>query len=153
MRWMRGWAKKRTWTRKTGTRIRKIIKNTAKIRHKLRKVRRKNYECKDKNVRCRKETPWPESASKLYRPSDRQLSAKLVPNFAGRGCHVVSMTDLYGRNHGFLNWSRYFFFQVALQLYWRGWVGPVPDPLHLRKSGRAGKRTRNFGSVDRNSDH
>jgi hypothetical protein len=41
-------------------------------------------------------TPWPESASELYRPSDRHLSAKLVPAFVDRGCHVVSMTDPYG---------------------------------------------------------
>jgi hypothetical protein len=27
-------------------------------------------------------TPWPESASELYRSSDRRLSAKLVPTFA-----------------------------------------------------------------------
>jgi hypothetical protein len=27
-------------------------------------------------------TPWPESTSELYRPSDRRLSAKLVPTFA-----------------------------------------------------------------------
>jgi hypothetical protein len=26
-----------------------------------------------------KKTPWPESAKELYRPSDRRLSAKLVP--------------------------------------------------------------------------
>jgi hypothetical protein len=38
-------------------------------------------------------TSWPESESELYRPSDRRLSAKLAPNFAGRGCHVVSATD------------------------------------------------------------
>jgi hypothetical protein len=37
-------------------------------------------------------TPWPESASELYRLSDRRLSAKLVPTFADRGCHVVSAT-------------------------------------------------------------
>jgi hypothetical protein len=30
-------------------------------------------------------TPWPESASELYRPSDRRFSAKLVPTFADRG--------------------------------------------------------------------
>jgi hypothetical protein len=29
----------------------------------------------------------------------------------------------------FLDRSRYFFFQVAPQLYSRGWVDPVPDPL------------------------
>jgi hypothetical protein len=37
-------------------------------------------------------TTWPESASELYRPSDRRLSAKLVPTFADRMCHVVSVT-------------------------------------------------------------
>jgi hypothetical protein len=30
-------------------------------------------------------TPWPQSASELYRLSDRRLSAKLVPTFADRG--------------------------------------------------------------------
>jgi hypothetical protein len=33
------------------------------------------------------------SASELYRPSDRRLSAKLVPTLADRGCHVVIVTD------------------------------------------------------------
>jgi hypothetical protein len=32
-------------------------------------------------------------------------------------------------------------------------VDPVPDPLLLRKSGRAGNRTRTSGSVARNYDH
>jgi hypothetical protein len=41
-------------------------------------------------------TPWPESASALYRLSDRRLSAKFVPAFANRGCHVVSATDPHG---------------------------------------------------------
>jgi hypothetical protein len=63
-----------------------------------------------------KQTPWPESTSAIYRPSDRLLSAKLVPTFAHRGCHVVSVTDPYGRNLGFLDRSCYFFFQVAPQL-------------------------------------
>jgi hypothetical protein len=49
-----------------------------------------------------KKTQWPEFASELYRPSDRRLSAKLVPTFADRGCHVVSVTDPYGRILGFL---------------------------------------------------
>jgi hypothetical protein len=34
---------------------------------------------------------------------------KLVPTFADRGCHIVSMTDPYGRNLGFLDRSRHFF--------------------------------------------
>jgi hypothetical protein len=32
-------------------------------------------------------------------------------------------------------------------------VGPVPDPLLLRKSGSARNRTRTYGSVTTNSDH
>jgi hypothetical protein len=45
---------------------------------------------------------------------------------------------------GFLDRSRYYFFQVAPQLSSRGWVDPVPDPLLLRKSGSAGNRTQNL---------
>jgi hypothetical protein len=36
--------------------------------------------------------------------------------FADRGCHVVSVTDPYGRILDFLGRSRYFFFQVAPKL-------------------------------------
>jgi hypothetical protein len=32
-----------------------------------------------------------------YRPSDRRLSAKLVPAFAGRGCCVISAKNSHGR--------------------------------------------------------
>jgi hypothetical protein len=48
-----------------------------------------------------KKTPWSESASELYRPSNRRLST-----FADRGSHVVSVTDSYGRILGFLDKSR-----------------------------------------------
>jgi hypothetical protein len=51
----------------------------------------------------KKNTPWPESASELYRPSDRSFSAKLVPTFVDRGCHVDDVTDPYGRILGFLH--------------------------------------------------
>jgi hypothetical protein len=60
------------------------------------KTKKKNY------------TPWSESASELYRPSDRRLSATWLPTFADRGCHVVSVTDPYGRILDFLDRSRYF---------------------------------------------
>jgi hypothetical protein len=66
-----------------------------------------------------KKPPLPESASELYRPSDRLLSAKLVPAFADRELHVVSVTDPNGRILGCIDRSRYFFFQVAPQLYSR----------------------------------
>jgi hypothetical protein len=46
-----------------------------------------NFEMDREQIE-QKKTPWPESANELYRPSDRPLSAKLVPNFADRGCHL-----------------------------------------------------------------
>jgi hypothetical protein len=66
---------------------------------------------------------------------------------------VVSVADPYGRILGFLDRDRYFFFQVAPQLYSRGWVDPVPNPLLLRKSSSAGNQTRASGSVAKNCDH
>jgi hypothetical protein len=48
------------------------------------------------------------------------MSAKLVPTFADKECRVVNATDPHGRNLGFLDRSRYYFFQVAPQLYSRG---------------------------------
>jgi hypothetical protein len=54
------------------------------------------------------------------RPRDRRLSAKLVPMFADKGCRVVSATDPHGSILGFLDRSRYYFFQVAPQLYSQG---------------------------------
>jgi hypothetical protein len=54
------------------------------------------------------QTPWSESASELYRPSDNRLSEKWLPTFADKGCHVVSVTDPYGRILCFLDRSRYF---------------------------------------------
>jgi hypothetical protein len=71
-----------------------------------------------------KKNPRSESANELYRQNYRCLSAKLVPTFADRRCHVVSVTDPYDRILHFLEQSRYFFFQVASQLYSRGWVDP-----------------------------
>jgi hypothetical protein len=112
-----------------------------------------NYTHEDGQLNPNMWTPRPESASELYRPSERHLSAKLVPSFVDMGCRVVIVTDSYSRNLGCLDRSRYSFFQVAPQLYSRGWVDTVPDPLPLRKSGSAGILTRTSGSVTRNSDH
>jgi hypothetical protein len=72
-----------------------------------------------------------------------------VPTFADGGCRVVTTTV----PHYHILGSRYFFFQVAPQLYSRGWVDPVPDPLPLRKSFSAGNRTQTSGSVARNCYH
>jgi hypothetical protein len=66
-------------------------------------------------------TPWSESASELYRPSDHRLSAKWLRTCADRGCHVVSVPDPSGRiilgfldstlTHNWLYWK--------YQLNWR----------------------------------
>jgi hypothetical protein len=77
-----------------------------------------------------------QSASELYRPSDRRLLAKIVPTFADRGCHMVSATDP-PRSLIRFSWPE-------PQLYSRGWVDPVPDPLLLRRSGSAGNRIRDL---------
>jgi hypothetical protein len=77
-----------------------------KFRNELRRltVGRHDFPTKNKT----KQTPWSESASELYRPSDNRLSAKWLQTFADRRCHVVSVTDPYGRILGFLERSRYF---------------------------------------------
>jgi hypothetical protein len=106
------------------------IIRASRVPHAKQKV---DYKKKNK-----KPTPWPWSAS------DLRLSAKLIPTFADRGCCVVSTTDPYGRVHGFLYRSRYFFFQVAPQLYSRVWEHPFPDTLLIWKSGSAGNRTQDL---------
>jgi hypothetical protein len=65
--------------------------------------------------------------------SPRANYTNQVPTFTDGGCHVVSVMVPYGCNLGFLYQGRYFFFQVAPQLYSQGWVGPVPDPQLLRE--------------------
>jgi hypothetical protein len=53
------------------------------------------------------------------------------------GCRVVSVTDPHGSILGFLDRSRYDFFQVAPQLYSRGCVDPIPDPLYFPENAVA----------------
>jgi hypothetical protein len=60
------------------------------------------------NKQTNKQTPWSESTGELYRLSDRCFSAKWLPTFADKGCHLVSVTDPYGRILGFPDRSRYF---------------------------------------------
>jgi hypothetical protein len=61
-------------------------------------------------------------ATAACRRSDCQL-------FADRGCHVVSVSDHFGRISRFSRQEPLLFYQVASQLYSRGCVDPVPDPL------------------------
>jgi hypothetical protein len=65
----------------------------------------------------------------------------LVPTFVDRGVlHGQCGRLLTVVNLSFLDWSCYFFSQVAPHLSSQGWVDPVPDPLLLRNSGSTGNR-------------
>jgi hypothetical protein len=55
-------------------------------------------------------TLWP-LVRKRTIPSDRRLSAKLVPTFADRGCRVVSATDPPAVNSVFLTGAATFSFK------------------------------------------
>jgi hypothetical protein len=59
-------------------------------------------------------------SSELYRPSDRRMSAKLVPTFADRVVAWSAQRIPTAVNIGFLDRSRYFSIQVAPQLASRG---------------------------------
>jgi hypothetical protein len=74
------------------------------------------------------QTPWPESTNELYRLIDHRLSAKLVPIFADRGCHVVSVTDPYGRSLGFIDRSRCFFLTSSSSVVLTRLSGPRCKP-------------------------
>jgi hypothetical protein len=92
----------------------------------------------------KKNPPWLWSASELCRPSDRRLLAKScqllrIEGVAWSAQRIPPIVSL-----GFLDGSRYLFFQVAPQLSSRGWVDPVPDPLLLGKSGSAGNLTQDL---------
>jgi hypothetical protein len=69
-----------------------------------------------------------------------EVSANVCGYRVPRGQHDGSLRP-YSR---FSRPQLLLFFQVAPQLYSRGWVDPVPDPLLLRKSGSAGNRTRAY---------
>jgi hypothetical protein len=65
---------------------------------------------------------------------------------------MVSVTNPYGRIHGFLDGSRYYFFQVAPQVVLTRLSGPRSRPITF-SSGSAENRTWAYGSVAKNSDH
>jgi hypothetical protein len=87
-------------------------------------------------------------------PTERpQLFDEVIANFCG---WRVSRGQRDGSLRPYFRFSRpepLLFYQAAPQLYSRGWVDPVPDPILLRKSGSAANRTRDSGSVAKNSDH
>jgi hypothetical protein len=100
-------------------------------------------------VRLEKKTPWSES----------ELHDRVTAACRRNDCQLLRIRGPRGQRDGSLrSYSRFsrqeplLFYQVAPQLYSRGWVDPVPDPLHY-VYGSAGNRTRASGSVSKNSDH
>jgi hypothetical protein len=73
-----------------------------------------------------KKTPWSESASELYRPSDRRLSAKWLPTCADRRCHMVSVTDPSGRISRFSDDKAHIIIKALKQLF------QLHNPLYSR---------------------
>jgi hypothetical protein len=67
---------------------------------------------------------YTDRATAACRRSDCQL-------VADRRCHVVSVTDPSGRISRFSRQEPLLFYQVAPQLYSRGSVHLVPNPLHF----------------------
>jgi hypothetical protein len=98
-----------------------------------------------------KQTPWSESACELTdrataacRRSDCQLLR--IEGATWSVWRIPTAVFSISRQEPLL------FYQVAPQLYSRGWVDPVPDPL-LFFSDSAVNRTRASRSVAKNSDH
>jgi hypothetical protein len=65
-------------------------------------------------------TPWLQSASELYRPSDSRFSANLIPTFVDRECLIVNAKDPHGRIAGFSMPEPLLFLPSSFSLYSRG---------------------------------
>jgi hypothetical protein len=80
-------------------------------------------------------------------PTDRRLSAKLVPTFADRGCHMVSVTDPYGRILGFLYRSCTYFYNVFSFKWPPLWFSGQRSWLQIQRSGIDSRRYQIFWEV------
>jgi hypothetical protein len=92
-------------------------------------------------VSTHKQTPWP-LVRKRTIPTERgNFVPTSVDTDMSRSQRGGIPTPV---NHNLLDRNRYFFFQVALHLSSRGWVGPVSEPLLLRNLGSARNRIRDL---------
>jgi hypothetical protein len=78
---------------------------------------------------------------------------EVIGKFADRGCRVVSETDPNGRILGFLDRSRYYFFQVALNCIHEAEWTPFQTHYFSENLVAQGIEPGTSGSVARNSDH
>jgi hypothetical protein len=89
-----------------------------------------------------------------HQSSDRFLSAKLVPTFVDRGCHVVSATNPHGRQsrfsrHGAATFTFKYVFSYTHEAEWT----PFQTHYFLENLVAPGIEPWISGSVARNSDH
>jgi hypothetical protein len=92
----------------------------------LTKMSTRNLPCV--GTKLKNDTPWSESASELHRPSDRRLSA-VSANFLRIESATWSAWRIPMAVFSVFWQEPLLFYQIAPQLYSRGWVDPVPDPL------------------------
>jgi hypothetical protein len=104
-------------------------------------------------------TVWQIKTNSVASVCERTIPTERQPLVGGVSANFCGWMVPCGQRDGSLRpYSRFswqeplFLFQVAPQLYSRGWVDPVPDPLILRKYGSAVNRTRISGFVAKNSD-
>jgi hypothetical protein len=81
----------------------------------------------------KQQTLWPESASRVYWPSDRRLLTKLVPTFADRG---VSRSQRNGSSRLYFRFSRpepLLFLPSSSSIALTGLSGPHSRPTASQK--------------------
>jgi hypothetical protein len=81
------------------------------------------------------------------------LVGEVVPTFADRGCCVVSAMDPPVVSLGFLDRSRYYFFQVAPRCPREAEWTPLQSHCFSENLEAPGIEPRTYESVARNSDH
>jgi hypothetical protein len=101
------------------------------------------YRLKQKNTINTKQAPWFLVWKRTITTERPSRPAKLVQTFVGRNCVVTKLIPT-AVILGFIGRCRYFVTQVAPYFPLRGWVEPVPDQPLLRKSDKAGNRTRDL---------
>jgi hypothetical protein len=78
-------------------------------------------------------TPRPKVRERTISTERPPLVGEVSSNFEHRGCHVVSVTDPYGRILGFLDGSRYFVLPSSSSTVLTRLSGPRPRPTTYQK--------------------
>jgi hypothetical protein len=95
--------------------------------------------------------PKCKTTNSVARVCERTTPTERPPLVGGRRVNFWGYRVPCGQRDGYLRpystlsrQETLLFYQVAPQLYSRGWVDPVPGPILLRKSGSIGNRSRDL---------